>query len=105
MSLSGDVIVDAAGAFDTCNSASVVRGGAGTEREGARFDSIPEQRCTENEGLLIPGCGTGYGAGLLDLGLADQCSTLLRELFKVRCPSCLVATTGDSLSGMQLSWW
>lgn len=94
VSLSGDAtVVDGAGTFDTYSSAFVVRGGAGTEREGGSFDSVLEQRCSEERELLIPGCGTGFGAGLLDLGLADQCSTLLRELFKVRCPSCLVATT------------
>lgn len=33
--------------------------------------------------LLAPGCDHGFGGGVLDLRLAEQCSSLLRELYKV----------------------
>lgn len=33
--------------------------------------------------LLAPGCDYGFGGGVLDLRLAEQCSSLLRELYKV----------------------
>lgn len=33
--------------------------------------------------LLGPGCDYGFGGGVLDLRLAEQCSSLLRELYKV----------------------
>ncbi|CAM9363981.1 unnamed protein product [Discosporangium mesarthrocarpum] len=32
--------------------------------------------------VLAPGCGEGFGGGLADLCLADQCAGLLRELYK-----------------------
>lgn len=34
--------------------------------------------------LLAPGCDYGFGRGVLDLRLAEQCSSLLRELYKVK---------------------
>lgn len=46
--------------------------------------------------LLHPGCDQGFGGGMLDLCLAEQCGSLLRELYKVLSPleygfaSCLV---------------
>lgn len=33
--------------------------------------------------LLAPGCDYGFGGGVLDLRLAEQCSSLLRVLYKV----------------------
>lgn len=35
------------------------------------------------QGSLAPGCDEGYGGGMLDLCLAEQCSSLIRELYKV----------------------
>lgn len=97
VSLPGDVTIDGASAFDAYSSAFVVRGPGCTERESVSFDSVPEQGRSGDEGLLTPGCGKGFGAGVLDLCLADQSSSLLRELYKVGFPSCLVVTTVDAV--------
>lgn len=42
------------------------------------------QSHSEGRHLLAPGCDDGFGGGVLDLRLAEQCSSLLRELYKVR---------------------
>lgn len=83
VSLPGDGTSDV-GAFDVCCSAFQVRGGENTEREGVSVDPATEQRCSGELGLLTPGCGRGFGAGLLDLCLAEQSNVLLRELYKVK---------------------
>lgn len=41
---------------------------------------------SRGQGWLSPGCNHGFGGGTLDLCLAEQCSSLLRELYKVRVP-------------------
>lgn len=83
VSLPGDGTSDGVGAFDVYCSSFQVRGGGSTEREGVSVDSATEQRCSGDLGLLTPGCGKGFGGGLLDLCLAEQASVLLRELYKV----------------------
>ncbi len=44
------------------------------------FDSAKDQ----SHSRLSPGCDRGFGGGILDLRLAEQCSSFLRELYKVR---------------------
>lgn len=38
----------------------------------------------QSHSRLSPGCDDGFGGGILDLRLAEQCSSFLRELYKVR---------------------
>lgn len=59
------------------------RGDGGIEVGGISSDAMRGQRRRGHLGSLLPGCGEGFGGGLLDLCLADQCGSLLRELFKV----------------------
>lgn len=46
--------------------------------------SVKGQGRSRRQGLLAPGCDEGFGGGMLDLCLAEQCSSLLRVLYKVR---------------------
>ncbi|CAN0450581.1 unnamed protein product, partial [Ectocarpus sp. 12 AP-2014] len=37
---------------------------------------------SRGQGWLPPGCNHGFGGGTLDVCLAEQCRSLLRELYK-----------------------
>lgn len=62
---------------------------ASNDSGGRRFDGDRVNpdfiRRGQNGGheSLAPGCDEGYGGGMLDLCLAEQCSSLIRELYKV----------------------
>lgn len=66
------------------------RKAAGHDREEGRAEA---ERCSPEgrsrvatrlgKGMLSPGCDQGFGIGALDLCLAEQCSSLIRELYKV----------------------
>ncbi|CAM9107710.1 unnamed protein product, partial [Ectocarpus fasciculatus] len=70
-SLPGKTPSDSAGTVDT---------GAGMHlgNDSAKDQSSRGQR----QGWLSPGCNHGFGGGTLDVRLAEQCSSLLRELYK-----------------------
>lgn len=52
--------------------------------ESSDRKSVKGQGRSRGQGLLAPGCDEGFGGGMLDLCLAEQCSSLLRVLYKVR---------------------
>lgn len=74
-SLPGNAPSDSAGTVDT---------GAGMY---VGNDSAKDQ-ISRGQGWLAPGCNHGFGGGTLDVCLAEQCRSLLRELYKVRVLSC-----------------
>ncbi|CAM9123344.1 unnamed protein product [Choristocarpus tenellus] len=54
-----------------------------TESE-RREAGCKEEICNVRGGkgaLLVPGCAQGFGGGMVDMCLADQCASLLRELY------------------------
>lgn len=57
------------------------------DRVNSEFASIRDRQ--HSQGSLVPGCDEGFGGGLLDLCLAEQCSSLIRELYEVGLCSCL----------------
>lgn len=61
-------------------------GSVALEKENAQqpidLDSTKEKE--QSRIRLSPGCDRGFGGGILDLRLAEQCSSFLRELYKVR---------------------
>ncbi|CAM9591597.1 unnamed protein product, partial [Scytosiphon promiscuus] len=48
---------------------------------GGANDSMEQGRGV-GQRWLVPGCDSGFGGGVLDLRLAEQCNSLLRELYK-----------------------
>lgn len=66
--------------------------------DGNMTDGASAGGQSNNKGqhLLAPGCDYGFGRGVLDLRLAEQCSSLLRELYKVNMGE---TTTCALLSG------
>lgn len=54
------------------------------DAESSDWKSVKEHSRSRGQGLLAPGCDEGFGGGMLDLCLAEQCSSLLRVLYKVR---------------------
>lgn len=59
------------------------RGGGVSRRDGLDDSSANSHRRGRGQGLLHPGCDQGFGAGTLDLCLAEQCGAVLRVLYKV----------------------
>lgn len=51
-------------------------------------DLTTDQSHSRGQRWLAPGCDDGFGGGMLDLGLAEQCSSLLRVLYEVRLTHC-----------------
>lgn len=56
--------------------------------DGVGCDLARDQSHSRGQCWLAPGCDDGFGGGMLDLCLAEQCSSLLRELYKVRLMHC-----------------
>lgn len=46
-------------------------------------NSLKGQLHSRGQDALSPGCNEGYGGGMLGFYLAEQCGSLLRELYKV----------------------
>lgn len=73
-------------------------------REGANHSEVAGRSHAVGQDWLAPGCDNGFGGGVLDLRLAEQCSSLLRELYKVRwihggIMECFLVLTGTDPRG------
>lgn len=81
VALPGGTTVNGADAVDAQASGNLIG-------ETVTGTSDKKQRNSRGHALLAPGCDKGFGGGMLDLCLAEQCSWLLRELYKVCLRRC-----------------
>lgn len=58
--------------------------------DGVGCDLTGDENHSRGQCWLAPGCDDGFGGGMLDLGLAEQCSSLLRVLYEVRLTHCTI---------------